>query len=241
MNPAMIPWLEDHTPFPSLDDALTGEDGAAGLLAAGADLSAERLLDAYRKGIFPWFSDGQPILWWSTDPRMVLKLDDFKISRSLKKTIRKLQNDDQFEIKFDHAFEQVMQHCAAPRDSQGGTWITGPIITAYTALHRRGYAHSVELWHKGELMGGAYGVCIGRMFYGESMFARMPDASKVALAYLVHFLKQRQVPMIDCQQQTGHLASLGARPIARRAFIEQIAQLVDQPAITDWHPDGAGV
>lgn len=241
----MIPWLEDKTPFPPLNTALTEEDGAAGLLAAGADLSPERLLDAYRKGIFPWFSDGQPVLWWSTDPRMVLKIDDFKISKSLEKTIRKLQKDSRVAIKFDSAFELVMQYCAAPRtDHEGnesGTWITAPIIDAYTELHRRGYAHSAEMWIDDELVGGAYGVCIGRMFYGESMFARVTDASKVVLTYLVNFLKSHQVPMIDCQQQTSHLASLGAKPILRGAFVKQIGELVDQPPIMEWNPIGPGV
>ena len=170
----MIPWLEEHSAFPSVDTALTDEDGAAGLLAAGADLSPERLLEAYRQGIFPWFSEGQPILWWSTNPRMVLMVDCFKISKSLKKSLRKLQNNPDVEFKFDSAFEMVMRACAAPRsdevDSTAGTWITKPMIAAYTELHRLGYAHSTEMWMDGELVGGAYGICIGRMFYGESMF-----------------------------------------------------------------------
>lgn len=240
----MIPWLEENTPFPPVSTALTDSEGSAGLLAAGGDLSPSRLLDAYKKGIFPWYSEGQPILWWSTDPRMVLRTDQFKISRSLKKVIRKFQNYPSVEIKFDSAFEQVIRACAEPRiDAEGnssGTWITEEIIAAYTALYRLGYAHSTEIWIDGQLIGGAYGVCIGRMFYGESMFARISDASKVAFAYLVHFLKSNQVYMIDCQQQTRHLASLGAAPITRNQFIEWIADAVNQPAIAEWKIDGVG-
>ena len=241
----MIPWLEEHTPFPPVDTALTKQDGAAGLLAAGGDLSPQRLLDAYRQGIFPWFSDGQPILWWSTNPRMVLMTDNFRISKSLKKTIRKLQNDPLVEFKFDSAFEMVMRSCAVPRiDDEGnvsGTWITEAMIEAYTELHRLGYAHSTEMWMNNELVGGAYGVCIGRMFYGESMFARVTDASKVAFAHLVHFLKSQQVQMIDCQQQTRHLSSLGASPVSRKEFISRISVAVHQAPILEWKVIGAGV
>jgi leucyl/phenylalanyl-tRNA--protein transferase len=241
----MIPWLEENTPFPPVDTALTERDGAPGLLAAGADLSPNRLLDAYKKGIFPWFSAGQPILWWSTDPRMVLLTDRFKISKSLKKTLRKLQNNPAVEFKFDSAFDQVMRACAEPRtDDEGnlsGTWITEAMIAAYCELHRLGYAHSTEMWVDNELVGGAYGICIGRMFYGESMFSRSSDASKMAFAHLVHFLRSQQVHMIDCQQETGHLASLGAAPISRKEFTAWISKAVTQPAITDWKIDGAGV
>lgn len=230
----MIPWLEVDTPFPPVNSALTKEQGAAGLLAAGADLSAERLLDAYRHGIFPWFSEGQPILWWSTDPRMVLYTDQFKLSKSLKKTLSKLQNNPTVEFKFDNAFEAVMRSCAAPRSSGDGTWISEQMICAYTELHRLGFAHSSEVWMNGELVGGAYGLCIGRMFYGESMFSRVRDASKMALAQLIFFLRSQNVKMIDCQQETGHLASLGAVPISRDEFINWIEQAVLLPPITDW-------
>ncbi|PRC95291.1 leucyl/phenylalanyl-tRNA--protein transferase [Solimicrobium silvestre] len=230
----MIPWLEADTPFPSVETALTEQQGAAGLLAAGADLSAQRLLDAYRQGIFPWFSEGQPILWWSTDPRMVLYTEHFKLSKSLKKTLRKLQNNPLVEFKFDSAFESVMRACAAPRRDGTGTWISEQMISAYTELHRMGYAHSSEVWINGELVGGAYGLCIGRMFYGESMFSRVSDASKMALAQLVFFLKSQQVQMIDCQQETEHLASLGAAPIARQEFTNWIQQAVLQPSIREW-------
>ena len=236
----MIPWLEADTPFPDVSKALTMADGAAGLLAAGADLSPARLLDAYRHGIFPWFSGEQPILWWSTDPRMVLFTEQFKISDSLKKTLRKFHqstiSDGRWQIRFDSAFEQVMRACAATRSDGDGTWISEQIVQGYCGLHRQGYAHSSEVWLDGELVGGAYGVCIGHMFYGESMFARVSNASKIALAYLVHFLKKNGVTMIDCQQETSHLASLGAAPIPRAQFIKRLRQLIDQPPILTWQP-----
>lgn len=240
----MIPWLDPDTPFPDVDTALTEKEGAAGLLAAGADLSPHRLLNAYKKGIFPWFSEGQPILWWSTDPRMVLFTEHFKASKSLNKTIRKYQNRTDVAFKFDSAFESVMRACAEPRfDADGnlsGTWISEAMVSAYTQLHQMGYAHSSELWVNGELVGGAYGVCIGRMFYGESMFSRITDGSKMALTKLLQFLKSRQVHMIDCQQETRHLASLGAAPISRKEFIKWIGNAVQQPAITDWKIASSG-
>lgn len=236
----MIPWLERDTPFPEVSRALTEADGAPGLLAAGGDLSAKRLLDAYRNGIFPWFSDGQPILWWSTDPRMVLFTERFMVSHSLKKTLKKVQRsmstDGRWQVRFDTAFEEVMHACAVPRKDRAGTWISGDIIQGYNELHRHGHAHSSELWLDGRLVGGAYGVCIGRMFYGESMFARVSDASKVALAYLVHFLRKNDVELIDCQQETSHLASLGAAPIPRREFISHLRKAVMQPQIDKWQP-----
>jgi leucyl/phenylalanyl-tRNA--protein transferase len=210
---------------------------APGLLAAGADLSPARLLAAYQRGIFPWFSEGQPILWWSTDPRMVLRTADFKISDSLKKTLKKVaRQPERWQVRFDSAFEQVMRACAAPRRDGPGTWISEDIIAGYSGLHRQGYAHSSELWLDGELVGGAYGVSIGTMFYGESMFARVSDGSKVALAYLVHFLRQHGVELIDCQQETGHLASLGARPIPRKDFIAHLQKCIVMPQIRDWCP-----
>ncbi|MFZ6844596.1 leucyl/phenylalanyl-tRNA--protein transferase [Undibacterium sp. RuTC16W] len=232
----MIPWLEVDTPFPDVETALLEKDGAAGLLAAGGDLSAERLLDAYQHGIFPWFSEGQPVLWWSTDPRMVLKTADFKLSGSLKKTLKKTAKDPRWEYRFDSAFEQVMRACAAPRRDGAGTWISEEIVAGYCALHAKGYAHSSEVWLDGELVGGAYGVCIGRMFYGESMFARVSDASKIALANLVFFLRENDVEMIDCQQQTAHLASLGAKPISRSDFIAHLQHAISLPPILNWAP-----
>ena len=227
-------------PFPNVSDALTDAEGAPGLLAAGGDLSPQRLLQAYRQGIFPWFSEGQPILWWSTDPRMVLHTDRLVISASLKKALRKFHrsasSDGSRQIRFDTAFEQVMRACAAPRRDGTGTWISEELINAYCALHEMGHAHSAECWFDGQLVGGAYGVSIGRMFYGESMFARVSDASKIALAYLVHFLKSNGVELVDCQQETGHLASLGAAAISRNEFISHLRKAVIQPPIEKWQP-----
>ncbi len=223
----MIPWLRDKAPFPPLASALVEPNG---LLAASEDLTPDRLLEAYRHGIFPWYSGDQPVLWWSPDPRMVLFVDEFRIARSLRKRIKQ----DRWEIRADSDFASVIHGCAATRrPGQTGTWITPEIIDAYSALHARGYAHSVEAWRDGELAGGLYGVAIGRMFFGESMFAREPDASKVALAHLVAILRAREFPLIDCQQETEHLASFGARPISRRAFADLVARLVH--SIT---PDG---
>lgn len=232
----MIPWLDADTPFPDVEQALTSE--APGLLAAGADLSPQRLLAAYRRGIFPWFSQGQPILWWSTDPRMVLMTENFRVSDSLKKAMRKVERsmagDGRWQLRFDSDFEAVMRACAAPRKDGPGTWISDDIIAGYTGLHRLGYAHSSELWLDGELVGGCYGVSIGTMFYGESMFARVTDGSKIALAQLVAFLKARGVAMIDCQQETGHLASLGAAPISRRQFLAHLRRAIDAPQLVGW-------
>ncbi len=213
---------------------------APGLLAAGADLSPQRLLAAYKRGIFPWFSEGQPILWWSTDPRMVLQTGDFKISDSLRKTLRKVERSmeegGRWQVRFDSAFESVMRACAAPRKDGPGTWISEDIINGYTGLYALGHAHSSEVWLDGQLVGGAYGVCIGRMFYGESMFARVTDASKIALAYLVGFLRSHGVEMVDCQQETAHLGSLGAAPIPRAAFLQHVGQAIEQPPILEWTP-----
>nr|WP_034341206.1 leucyl/phenylalanyl-tRNA--protein transferase [Herbaspirillum sp. B39] len=233
----MIAWLDLDTPFPDVSRALADP---AGLLAAGADLSPQRLLEAYRHGIFPWFSEGQPILWWSTDPRMVLRTDHFVVSDSLKKTLRRIERsrhgDGLWQVTFDTVFEQVMQGCAGPRRHEQGTWISPEIMAGYTGLHRAGYAHSSEVWLNGELVGGAYGVSIGRMFYGESMFARVSDASKVALAQLVFFLRSHGVEMIDCQQETSHLASLGARPIPRSDFLRHLRAAIQWPQIRGWEP-----
>lgn len=223
-NGPVIPWLRSDTPFPPLDEAL---DEPNGLLAASADVTPGRLLDAYRHGIFPWYAEGQPVLWWSPNPRMVLFVDEFRLKRSLRKAVRQ----EWFEIRVDSAFRDVMHACAAaPRRGQFGTWITPAMIDSYTVLFDRGNAHSVEAWREGQLAGGLYGVAIGRMFFGESMFARVADASKVALAHLVAILRRRGFPIIDCQQETEHLASLGARPVPRREFAERVAALVNSPA-----------
>ena len=198
-----------------------------GLLAASEDVTPARLLEAYRRGIFPWYSGEQPVLWWSPDPRMVLFVDEFRIARSLRKRIKQ----ERWAISADTAFRAVITACASTlRPGQAGTWITPAIIDAYAELHERGYAHSVETWREGELVGGLYGVAIGRMFFGESMFARESDASKVALAHLVAMLRARGFPLIDCQQQTGHLASFGARPISRMQFADLVAGLVHSAA-----------
>jgi leucyl/phenylalanyl-tRNA--protein transferase len=236
----MIPWLEKDTPFPDVSEALTEAEGAPGLLAAGAELSASRLLDAYRNGIFPWFSENQPVLWWSTDPRMVLPTAEFKISDSLRKTLKKvdqsMRTGGRWQVRFDTAFESVIRACAAPRERASGTWISEEIVAGYCQLHALGYAHSSELWLDNDLVGGAYGICIGRMFYGESMFARTTDASKTALAYLVEFLRDQDVELIDCQQETSHLASLGGRTMPRTTFISHMKSAIAQPTITRWVP-----
>ncbi|MCS6996797.1 MAG: leucyl/phenylalanyl-tRNA--protein transferase [Casimicrobiaceae bacterium] len=213
-------WLEPGTPFPDPELALTEPNG---LLCAGLELTPERILEAYPRGIFPWFSDGQPVLWWSPDPRMVLYPKEFRLHRSLRKTLRR----GLFTVTADEAFAAVIHACAEPRPDQDGTWITPEMIAVYTELHRRGVAHSVEVWLGGELAGGLYGLALGRVFFGESMFARITDASKVALAHLVAQLERWGFGLIDCQQQTRHLASLGARPIARRVFIDELARLLD--------------
>ncbi len=235
-----IPWLEPDSPFPDPAHALTERDGAPGLLAAGADLSPRRLLMAYREGIFPWFSENQPILWWSTDPRMVLMTGDFHVSHSLRKRLqqvdRSMAGKGRWQVRFDSDFRQVIEACADWRPGSGGTWISPQIIDSYCALHAMGHAHSAELWLEDELVGGAYGLAIGRMFFGESMFARRTDASKVALAYLVHFLRHHGVQMIDCQQETGHLASLGARPMPRERFLGLMKPALAQPSIVEWAP-----
>ncbi len=231
----MIPWLESSDPFPALERALTEPDG---LLAAGADLSVARLLAAYRSGIFPWYSAGQPVLWWSPDPRMVLFPAEFRMPRSLLKRLRRRD----YEIRVDTAFEAVMRACAAPRDDAAGTWITADMIAAYCELHRLGHAHSVETWIGGELAGGLYGIALGRAFYGESMFARVADASKIALAHLVRRLQSRQFGIIDCQMNTAHLARFGAREIPRRVFSQHLAKLVNYPQTPDvWCFDGEPV
>jgi len=223
-NANVIPWLDPTSPFPPLESALPHPNG---LLAAGGDLSPARLITAYRHGVYPWYSEGQPVLWWSPDPRMVLYVDEFKISRSLVKRIRR----GDFEIRVDSAFDEVVDQCArVPRNGQNGTWITPEMSAAYRHLHLLGYAHSVEAWGDSGLVGGLYGLALGKMFFGESMFARASDASKVSLAALVTVLRSHAVPLIDCQQETDHLASLGARPIPRRQFSRYLAELIHSTA-----------
>jgi leucyl/phenylalanyl-tRNA---protein transferase len=216
----MLAWLERGDPFPSPEAALRNPNG---LLCAGGDLSKQRLLDAYRHGVFPWYSGGEPILWWSPDPRMVLFCDELKVARSLAKNMR----NKGFEVRIDFAFPRVIRACSEPRKGEPGTWLSKEMQAAYLALHRAGYAHSFETWQGGELVGGLYGVAIGRMFYGESMFSRATDASKVALVALVEELRRRGFPLIDCQQRTPLLASLGAREIPRRQFLRRVTALVN--------------
>ncbi len=219
----MIPWLEAADDFPPLAHALA-EPG--GLLAAGADLSPARLLTAYRGGIFPWYGKDQPVLWWSPDPRMVLFPAEFHMPRSLARRLRRRD----YEIRTDTAFETVMRACATPRAGDAGTWITPDMVAAYCELHRQGHAHSVETWIDGALAGGLYGIALGRAFYGESMFTRAPDASKIALAHLVRQLTRWQFGMIDCQMNTAHLARFGAREIPRSEFSRRLAELVNYPS-----------
>jgi leucyl/phenylalanyl-tRNA--protein transferase len=218
----MIPWLCPNDPFPSPLRALREPNG---LLAAGADLAVPRLLDAYRRGIFPWYSEGEPVLWWSPDPRMILTPGRLVISRSLRKRMRRRD----YEVRADTSFERVMRACAEPREDQAGTWISAEMIRAYIALHQAGYAHSVEWWLEGDLAGGLYGVSIGRVFFGESMFTRRSDASKIALVHLVRQLERWSFGMIDCQMSTPHLASLGAHEIARAEFMRALQELVNYP------------
>jgi leucyl/phenylalanyl-tRNA--protein transferase len=218
----MIPWLEAEDPFPPVTRALREPNG---LLAAGADLSVARLTEAYRRGIFPWYGAGQPLLWWSPNPRMVLFPPELRLSRSLRKRLRRRD----YVIRCDSAFDAAVRACAAPRAGQSGTWITEEMIAAYGALHCHGFAHSVETWIDDDLVGGLYGVALGRMFYGESMFARATDASKIALAHLVKQLARWNFGMIDCQMQTAHLASFGAREIPRAEFTRSLRELVNYP------------
>ncbi|WP_240434038.1 leucyl/phenylalanyl-tRNA--protein transferase [Achromobacter sp. B7] len=232
-----LPWLAVDTPFPPAEYALTEPDG---LLAAGADLSMDRLIQAYSNGIFPWYSEGEPVLWWSPDPRMVLATKDFSPSHSLRKLLRQIAAQEidaqpRVQVRVDTVFSRVMAQCAAPRDGQPGTWITAAMQQAYAEWHRAGYVHSIETWIDGELAGGLYGISLGRMFFGESMFTLAPNASKIALAYLIRYLAAQGVERIDCQQQTQHLASLGARPIPRAQFLQHVRRATAQPPIF-WAP-----
>jgi len=205
--------LDDIPLFPPQNDA-----EPEGLLAIGGDLSMERLLSAYQQGIFPWYEDGQPILWWSPDPRLIIEPKNFKVSRSLRKVLKK----QIFQVKTDTAFSQVIEACGGPRRSGQGTWITEDIKDAYTQLHELGYAHSVESWYEEELVGGLYGIFMGKCFFGESMFAKKTDASKVAFASLVTQMKDWGVDMIDCQVTSDHLLSLGAHEIPRQEFLQRL-------------------
>ncbi|MEI7516297.1 MAG: leucyl/phenylalanyl-tRNA--protein transferase [Betaproteobacteria bacterium] len=227
-------WLDADDAFPPVDRAWGEASDAPGLLAAGGGLDMARLRSAYTQGIFPWYSQGQPVLWWSPNPRMVLKVADFRLHRSLKKTLRRFNQTPGCEIRFDTVFGTVIRKCAqAPREGQNGTWILGAIVDAYCTLHAQGLAHSVETWVDGELVAGLYCVAIGQAVFGESMFSERTDGSKIALSALVAFCLQHGVAQIDCQQNTRHLASLGASPVARADFVASLSQATQAPAL-DW-------
>ena len=235
----MIRWLKDAAdPLPEARQALGIDSDAPGLVAAGGELTNRRLAEAYAKGIFPWYSQGQPILWWSPDPRMVLLPAEFRLARSLKKTIRRFIATPGCELRIDSAFDRVIDACATtPRGGSGGTWIVPEMIDAYRRWHAAGSVHSVETWIDGELAGGLYGVGLGRMFFGESMFAHRTDASKIALAGLVAFCRGHGIETIDCQQRTDHLASFGGREIARGDFQHRVGAALLLPAVVDWSYD----
>ena len=229
-----LSWIESHSPLPSVDAAWGPDSDAPGLLAAGADLGVERLLEAYSQGIFPWFNPDQPVLWWSPDPRMVLKTADFKLHRSLRKTLSRYASHPQFELCFDKSFDRVIETCAqSPREGQKGTWIVPQMVEAYKDLHQAGHAHSAETWLDGQLVAGLYFVCIGKAVFGESMFSTLSDGSKMALAALVNVCAQHGIQAIDCQQNTAHLALMGAKEMARQEFLN-----IMQPALSlhglDW-------
>ncbi|WP_017243942.1 leucyl/phenylalanyl-tRNA--protein transferase [Stutzerimonas stutzeri] len=224
----MLTWLKrDDLSFPPLETALREPNG---LLAAGGDLRPERLLAAYRHGCFPWYQEGQPLLWWSPDPRTVLFPDELHVSRSLRKRMR----HGDYRVTFDKAFAEVIQGCAGPRSYADGTWITTPMQDAYVRLHEMGVAHSVEVWQQGQLVGGLYGLVMGELFFGESMFSRATDASKVGFVTLVERLREWGFALIDCQMPTRHLESFGARSIPRAAFAEALAMHLDRPSAADW-------
>ncbi len=213
--------IEADCPFPPINEALNEPNG---LIAIGGDLSAARILSAYKQGIFPWFNVGEPVMWWSPDPRMVLYPDELKISKSLAKTLK----TSSYETRINTAFQAVITACSnTPRNDQPGTWITDEMNHAYCDLHAQGFAVCAETWLNGELVGGCYGVKIGRMFYGESMFHTQPNASKIAFVYLVEWLKEQQVGMIDCQMKTPLLSSFGGREINRDDFIQTLTKLVN--------------
>ena len=229
--PPQLPWLEPDDPLPPPAHAWGPTDPAPGLLAAGGALSVSHLCAAYAQGTFPWYGPGQPILWWAPDPRMVLPVAEFRLHRSLRKTLQAFRNHPHCEIRVDSAFAQVIAACAAKeRNGQAGTWIVPEMVAAYTALHTAGYAHSIETWIDGELVGGLYCVALGSAMFGESMFAHATDASKIALSALVCLCRRHGITMIDCQQNTQHLASLGGREISRATFLEHVEQARQQPS-----------
>jgi len=229
-----LPWLAPQTPFPSAYAAWDAQSPAPGLLAAGGALDIDTLKKAYGQGIFPWFSEGQPILWWSPEPRMVLKVDDFILHRSFKKSLFRFSQDSDSEIRIDTAFEEVIRSCSqAIRNQQSGTWIVPAMVQAYIEMHQRGHAHSIEVWKNQQLVAGLYCIALGKAVFGESMFTTVPNGSKIALAALLALCKQQGVKWIDCQQNTDHLASLGAAPISRAEFLNGVDDAKDLPSL-DW-------
>jgi leucyl/phenylalanyl-tRNA--protein transferase len=225
----LIPWLSEHDDFPPVERARRRPNG---LLAAGGDLTPERLLAAYSRGIFPWYQEGQPILWWCPDPRAVLWPSDLKVSRSLRRSIASRG----FEFRVNTAFADVVAGCAEPRRYGGGTWITHEMAAAYVELNALGWAHSFESWHDDVLVGGLYGVALGRVFFGESMFTRATDASKVALVRAVEYVRARGIELIDCQIASAHTTSLGAVDIPRAEFLRHVAELCRPPVSPQrWH------
>lgn len=233
MTNPRIKWLSSTDPadsFPALEDATTEPDG---LLAAGGDLSSQRLLCAYSRGIFPWFEKGQPILWWSPDPRCVLRPGEFHISRSLRRTL----NRGDFEVSFNHDFDAVIEACAEDRDGLPGTWITAEMMASYRKLHLEGWAHSIEVWHGNELAGGMYGLAIGKAFFGESMFSRWDNASKTAMAATCRLLVQQGFLLLDCQLASPHLHTLGATLMPRPVFAENLAQACEPASQATFWPD----
>ena len=231
-----LPRLAPGEDFPPASQALPALSPFPGLLAAGGRLDADTLERAYRRGIFPWFSPGEPILWWSTDPRMVLRPEQLRVTRSLKQSARRFVRNPAVRLRIDSAFAHVMQQCGAQR-ADAGTWITPGMLSAYSALHARGLAHSFELWEGESLRAGLYGVCIGRMFFGESMFTTVADGSKTLLMALCGFCLREGIDLIDCQQQTDYLAQMGAAPIARETFLRHVEESTSLPAVQGWQYD----
>ncbi len=223
--------LDDTQPFPSAERALEEPDG---LLAVGGSLAPRRLLHAYRNGIFPWYNEGEPILWWSPNPRLTLRPDRLRVSRSLRKILRR----EEFQISFDRAFDAVIEGCAAPRPKAAGTWITQEMKSAYIAMHSQGIAHSVEAWCDNKLVGGLYGIAIGQVFFGESMFCRRSNASKAAFAVFVQTLQEWNYALIDCQIYTDHLAAFGAEEMLRSDFLTLLDRYCERPASAQaWMPE----
>lgn len=223
-------WVSTDDDFPPISNCL---DEPNGLIAASEGLDPAQILRAYRRGIFPWYSDPEPVLWWCPNPRMVLASEELKISKSFAKVTRQIHRENRWHVTTDTAFAAVIANCAGPRRTQSGTWITSALARAYTALHTQGFAHSIEVWDGDDLIGGLYGLCIGQMFYGESMFSLRPEASKIALVALVDYLVLNKCPVIDCQQNTAHLTSMGGKSIARDQFLELLDRYCEAERF-DW-------